>query len=1210
MKTKRKTFVKTALVSLALVGIVTFATMPVAAAAETSTEEVQCSTTQNGLQVIFDKEKGELVSLKLDTNNDGKWNDEQKLLYSFSYDQNLLDTKLPERSPRLVASGKNNEGLWFGVVEDVDSNLPATISWYVPKNKNLVFVRYKAKARNDCGVRAVFLNTNFGHDIFVGEKYWLPQGLPRPHSDYNDIDYGFWDVKDHVKNGTNGCIFSANKIGIAYKILDFKGGDTLYSRFTKGKEIAFRNVGGRSGWLRPEFDLDSEMLEKGTELVYEFAYYVTPWQDAQAIVEYLKSADFNASLNSAREELFHVEQTLARLKEKWKSSTTDWNYRHDISTLKVNIAKCQVDLHLASEELLDRKIVAELSGETKDLNNYQKLLSEARDSLDVLTGYVQKLNAARDKIGSRFSLNEDISHAMLPLQKAYEDCKKAKDDCQQQIGRLNEALGQKNISDKALSPEESAANMRTDFMKDPFFSACWIEPKSNCLNTVDNYKTDLKKLKLMGLNAINTSEHYLQLDRIVKLNKYPKSRKIALHALLDPIHEADLNALVGIFTIFNSNANNLIPQDIIGSSLAQRFRSNDTLDYENPAAREFLKQNLADLSSFLKSEFNEVVVGFDYDNEYGWNQNFSSHAKPRFIEYLKQRHETIAALNSAWQTDFSSWDELDKTLALEKGAKLLDESGRDWWSYANQAFTRGFWGSTYKGLKKGWPEAVCVARAPRVFVLSSNREAPAAEKMTDIVGGHWYKATEGTPAPVLNALSNGKPIIQTEFWWVHKPRQSIDKAYGETIAREYKAVAKKLGFEDMCALDGRTQMWEYFLNGCKGFVFYPDPSVEGNLLNYNGMLKDAAAAMAPTIRQVTALNKLIDRTETDAKIAIFLRKLENGPISTRAEMSRSAIMLLQTLNIPFVILPESNVQQGELGGFSHLWLADGERLEPQTIESIGQWVQKGGSLIVSGPAGIKDDNNHDMDMFSHISGVSFGTTPGGKTITLKGTDIVADLSAPASASGFQQHTEGITAYLKNKYSCGSRIYSITSVNDDVSVMGNFNTGKPAVTSRKYGKGRVMCMAAPVDEFLFTAVNLHDNRGEEYVQSLLNFLDEVLKSANVERPIVLDRQGDCSFNRDNVMAFLKRPKDGSNKRYLFLLNTGYAFAGKYGSIHYALSPHVHEEKTGTTNVRLSGRASRIQEILRNTKVNYSLDDNETVMNLKLYPGRCYAFEVHV
>jgi hypothetical protein len=1162
-------------------------------------------TTQNGLQVIFDRDRGEPVSLKLDTNHNGKWDDEQKLFYSFSYDQNLLDTSLPEQSPRLVASEKTDGGLWFGAVEDVDSGLPATIVWYVPANKNLVFARYKAKAQKDCGVSAVFLNTNFGHDIFIGEKYWLPRGVSRPQSDYEDIDYGFWDVRDHVKNGINGCIFSADKIGIAYKVLDFKGGDTLYCRFTKGKDIAFRNVGGRSGWLRPEFDLGSEMVRKGTELVYEFVYYIEPWQGAQKTAEFFRSADFTSVLSSARKELSGAELAMADLQKKWKSSMTAWNYHRDISRLKVNIARCQVDLHLASETLLDRRIAAELSGETKDWSNCQTLLSEARNSLNDLTGYVQKLNSAKSRIGSRFSRKGDITQAMTPLQNAYENCRKAKDDCRLRIEALNTAIMLSDTDNTILSSDESAADMRASFMDEPLFSACWIAPGSNCLNTVDDYTTDLKKLKLMGLNAINTSEHYLPFERIIRLNRHPDSRRITLHALLDPIREAGLKALVGITTVFHSKTNSVIPPEMISTRLVL---NKDRLDYENPAFRKFKKQNLGDFASFLRSEFNDVVIGFDYDNEYGWNQNFSPHAKPRFIEYLRQRHETITALNSAWRTDFASWKELEEKLILERGAQLLAESSRDWWSYANQAFTRRFWGSTYKGLKIGWPESVCVARSPRAFVLSSNRKAPVGEKMTDIVDGHWQKTTEGTPAPILSALADGKPIIHTEFWWVHAPRQSIRKAYGNTIAEEYHNITKRLGFETLCALDGRRQMWEYFFEGCKGFVFFPDPSVKGNLLNYDGMLKDAAAAMAPTIRKVTVLSKVIGRTEPDAKIAIFLRDLANGPISTRAEFSRSAIMLLQTLNIPFVVLPESDVQQGKLNGFTHLWLADGERLECPTVKSIEQWIQNGGTLIASGPAGVKDDNNHEADMFSHISGVKFAAAPGGESIVLKGKNIIADLSAPASASGFQQHTEGIPVYLKNRYSCGARTYSIAAVNNDVNVLGNFETGKPAVTRRKYGKGSVICMAAPIDEFLFTAVNLHDRRGENYIQSLLACLDEILNLADVKRPVMLNRQGDCSFKRDNVRAFLRRPKNGNDKRYLFLLNTGYAFAGKYGSIHYGLSPYVHEEKTGVTEVRITGRAARIHEMLRKADVKYRYDDNETVLNLKLYPGRCYAFEI--
>jgi hypothetical protein len=1186
--------------------LVLMAGMVLADAAYAQSAKVLAITT-DGLQVEFDRNLGRLTSIRLDADGDGQFKNEKQLLYRFSGGQRLTDTDAPAQSPTLVVSRATDQGTWFGVQIDGQSALPAYLTWFVPRDQNLVFFRYNATAIKNCGLQNVELATNLGTDLFTGEKHWLPDGAQRQQSDYTNVGYGFWDTRNDYPEDATGCIFVADGIGLAYRVLNFVGGKTVYSRFTKGPEKAPNNINGRAGWIKPEFDLDREMIPAGTHLSYTCAYQIQKWQGVKPVTDYLTSKTFDQAYAHAEVQLDEAQRALSAMKDQWQAATASWDYQKDLDQLKLDMVHCQVDLHLVREALLDAQIAGELSGHPRDLTQCQKQMQSAEQAYAAMYQQVTPVNEASSRIGARFSQRGNVRDAIDPLKQVYHNANESEQHCRKQIDAVVASLGQLGFAVRPEASEPTAHQRRKSLLSQPLFSACWIAPRSSVFNTVDDYALDLKKLRLLGLNAINTSEHYLYMDTIVRRNRYPEARQSAMHALLDPIGKANLKAVVGMYSLFHNNKNDVIPPQMMGRDMAQRFRSNDTMDYENPQVVAFRERQFSELAAYLKKDFADVVVGFDYDNEYAWNQDFSAFAKPYFVAYLKALHQSIASLNQAWGTQFASWEQFEAQLKIDKSNPLLRENSRDWWAYANSAFAYRHWGSIYRGIKDGWEDAVCVARAPRSIVHSISRDEPG-KRVTDVVGGHWQKATEGSPAPVLHALSDGKPIFQTEFWWSFLPDESVAKRFDEKTTTLYNQQIEQYGFDTLSALDGRRQMWEYFMEGCKGFSFFPNPPNKGNMLESNGMANDAAAAMTSTMRQVQALNDVVDQTVLDAKLGVLIRKIEKGPSSVRVGVSTSPMLMLQTLNIPFNMVLEKQVQTGDLSPYTHLWLNDAECLEPATISRLAQWVAMGGTLILSGPAGTVDDYDHPVDAMRELAGVSWSKTPGGKQITISQSGMTVSLADPAQATGSQQTAEGISQYLQNKFSKGSIIYSFESLAKDVKPLAAFETGSPALALRAVGKGSVLSMAAPVEEFLFTAVNLHDPRGETYVRQLIGFLDQVLKLANVDRPFEMDRLGDTQFDQDNIMAFYRRPKDGRGKRYLFLLNTGYAVNGKYGSIHYALTPYTHEPQPAMTQITLSHPYKQIREMLRDVEVKMTRTLKQTSIKVPLHPGQCYAFEL--
>lgn len=1162
--------------------------------------------TSQGMQVQFSRGAGKLTRIRLDTNKNGQFNDESDLLYRMDVGQRLTDANTSGESPKLVVSQKTDRGTWFGVQIDGQTALPAYLTWFVPNDQNLVFFRYQAKALSDCGIGYVRIAANLGTRLFTADKYWLPHGKQKKQKDYINIGYGFWDSYNDYPKDATGCIYVDKGVGLTYQTLNFVGGHTVYSRFTKGPKKHPNNIKGRAGWIRPIFELDKEVVTAGTELEYEFVMHVGPWQGTEPVIKKLASAPFKRTHVMAMAQMDQAVHALQSMQTQWGKVISEWDYNKQLDQLKLDMVKCQIDMHVVREALLDAQIAGELSGRSTDLNDSRQRMRQVEQAYEQMVKQVKPLNTARDRIGSRFSKNGKVEDAIQPLREIHDKTRGLQTVCRQQIDHLISALSSHGFSLRQELPRLTAGQRRENMLGQPLYSGCWIAPRSGVFNTVDSYALDLKKVRALGLQAINTSEHYMTMDAIVRRNKYPQARESAMRALLDPIRKADLKAVVGLYSIFTRNRNDVIPPELIGRKMAQTFRGYQTLDYENPNALEFREKQFADLASFLKTQYSDVVVGFDYDNEYAWNQNFSDYAKPHFIAYLKQVHGSIAQLNKAWQAHYATWRDLEVQMVMDKKNPVFSENTRDWWMYANQAFTYKHWGSIYRGLKEGWPQAVCVARAPRGGIQSTQRNEPG-KKITDVIGGHWQKTTEGTPAPVLSAIAQGTPLFHTEFWWSFLDGKPVAKRYDAKTVALYQQQIDQYGMNELCALDGRRQMWEYFLEGTKGFCFFPNPPNHGNLLESNGMASDTAAAMTPTMRQVQALNDVIDQTKPDTTFGIVLRTLEKGNSSIRVGVPSGAMLMLQALNIPFEMVLERQVQHHDLSRFTHLWLNDTEILDDLTVEQLKKWVKTGGTLMLSGPAGIIDDYGHPAKAMNQLSGVTWSQTPGGKELILSDDNIRVSVADPAKAKDYQ-HAEGISRYLKNKFSKGSVVYSFNSVQSGTRQLASFETGKPAIVSRNVGQGRVFSMAVPVEEFLFTAVNLHDSRGEPYVRQLLGFMDRVLTMAKVNRPFTLDRLGDTQFSHDNVMAFYRKPKNDDSIRYLFLLNTGYAVNGKYGSIHYVLSPYMHEPEPAMTKIVLPLATQSVHELLRQVDVKTVRTSQGLELNLPLHPGRCYAFEL--
>lgn len=1116
--------------------------------------------------------------------------------------------------PPLYCVEDGPEQFSFGRAGELFRGQPARVysSYYLPKDRGLIFVRQRAKMLADVSFANEF-QFRTQPPLFYDKFYSLPSGQELVRAE--QPTFGSWIVRQDKLAEANGILFANDQVFLAYGIVENTQGDYWHARLPKSSPLHSETASDWGGLLTPLWDICHggwNVLESkvpaGTEFLAEYYLYGGPWEGPEAIATFVQSADFEAFVAEARQHCDQVETQLLVLEDSWRRQAGEASWRDRVEDAVVEAVELQIDYQRLRGLLMDAQIRAELGGREADLGSYQAKLSAIDELYAGVPGLIDRLRATYGELGLRFSETGELAQAEILLREAEMEALALVRDCGQQVRALTGQVS-RDSNLRVRLPLRGPMPQDKDLLQRPLFGVCWYYIQGT---GVDGPRAALRKMKALGLNTIETGMHAMTQDRIhYALSQGGSWPEMA--ALLEPFRGSGLQVMIGTYSKLAAQTPEAldflgIPREYAALPENMVFNRQGFPDYENLSGTAFTEDVYHRLAAYLRENYSDVVTAFDYNNEMSWNLNFSPHAKANFLDYMREKYGTIGALNQAWGQEFVSWEELEGsfegTRDLEQH-KLGVAAFHEWRRYAVLAYTRRFWGPVYRGLKSGWPESSAVGRDPREMVMGM---ADGEHPITDIPDVHSYFWHMGLPPAAMQAVADGQPWMNSEFWWaMWQQPDKIAAYYGEELAARYAKFGggRSPEGEEATRHTCDAQFWTYFMHDCNGFLyFYWRPGNFG-MEKSNGLLREAAAAQYHTMRQAEALNPLMRRTKPDTRFAVFVPHATGFVADgTHGRLPRAAFLAMSVLNVPHAGLTEPQIARGDLAKYTHLWLAAGYALPAEVAAAIENWVRRGGTLVCSGAAGVTDEIRNQRDFFAEIAGVRFGEArklgADPESISLEGEPAVA-INDPDVERKLSSMLEDYFRNVRNE----SKTYPLELLSEDVEVLGTYADGSPAVVESSAGQGRVLTLGPPLDYVLFRAAHAYDSRGEPYLEQLVEALEWVVQRAGVERAVRLDKWGELRISQQNVLAVLRHDPADSAHKYLFLVNLGHAFEGKIGDIHYSL---VYTGEPTQVRCDLDFPVRSMREMLREVEVPLRNRPRAAWFQTTLQPGRIYAFEL--
>ena len=183
-------------------------------------------------------------------------------------------------------------------------------------------------------------------------------------------------------------------------------------------------------------------------------------------------------------------------------------------------------------------------------------------------------------------------------------------------------------------------------------------------------------------------------------------------------------------------------------------------------------------------------IGYFVDNEISWGAAGSlsksalaspktQAAKKAFVDWLRQKYETIERFNEAWQVDLASWDAL-----LETSFKSPDNKGAN--EDCNAFYTvlcEKYFAEILAAIREVAPQKLYLGCR---FAWTNDLARAAAQKYCDVVSYNFYQSEVGSFHPVEGV---DKPVIIGEFHFGALDRGLFHTGLGPCADQEARAKA-------------------------------------------------------------------------------------------------------------------------------------------------------------------------------------------------------------------------------------------------------------------------------------------------------------------------------------------------------------------------------------------------------------------------------------
>jgi beta-galactosidase len=445
---------------------------------------------------------------------------------------------------------------------------------------------------------------------------------------------------------------------------------------------------------------------------------------------------------------------------------------------------------------------------------------------------------------------------------------------------------------------------------------------------------------------------------------------------------------------------------------------------------------------------NPNVIGWQIDNEYG-PVSYDEGTRKAFQQFLKARYKTLDALNQHWSTyywsqSYDNWEEIP--FGPGNPGLMLE-----WKRFVSE---------TFKNYQHNQVEVIRANADPRQFIthnfmgFNDNFDHYVLSEELDFASWDNYVG-QGHPDPLwlgeVHDLTRG--FKRKNFWVMETQPGSVNWARTNNTLNKGEI---------------RQMAWNDVGHGADAVSYWQWRSALGGQEQYHGTLVGADGNPRPIYEEVAQIGKefakvgsVIEGTTPTPQTAILFDYDSRWAIQfQRHSKDFDPVGYLSTFYRPLREITQDVDIVNPSAPLDHyrLVVAPALNVLPEaTAQHLLEYVNNGGHLVLGARTGMKDEYNALLP--SRQPGTALSKLLGGDVV-----DFYA-LDQPVSLSG--------------KFGTGeARIWAemLETTAPDTEVLMNYGKsngwldGKPAVISRRVGKGRITYVGGQFDEGIMSGLS--------------------------------------------------------------------------------------------------------------------------------------------
>ena len=472
---------------------------------------------------------------------------------------------------------------------------------------------------------------------------------------------------------------------------------------------------------------------------------------------------------------------------------------------------------------------------------------------------------------------------------------------------------------------------------------------------------------------------------------------------------------------------------------------------------------------------------------------FCSYSQARFREWLKEKYQTLDALNAAWYRKFGSWTQVEPP----RYPTIL--------SYTDYIDWRVFIDDKLAGDLKTRVDAI--RTADKAHPITSHAAVP----------GLFTSPTDGYGEPDDWKMSANADFFGTSLYPKHSQSthpwsyqmmaagldfsRSAGRSFGKGFwIGELQAGQGATGMaiaDPVTAHDEEFWLWQVIAHGARElaiYAWYPmNSGFESNgygLINLDGTVTDRARAAGNIARVVERhSSNLLNAKPAAAEVAILYNRLSymvggsQPSLSKLGNAERDSLIGLhraffeQQIAVDFV--HPQDVAQNKLGQYKILFLPFPVMLSKEVAEGVERYVKNGGTAVAEARLAWNDER-----------GFASETIPGFGLDEIFGAK--EKLIQPAENPRITiENSADLPSLNANQIIAGEAFEEDLDPLSGARVLGRFADGAPAIVENSYGKGKAILLGS------FVALAYHRQTGETNKRLFLSLAQASGVSSEIE-----------------------------------------------------------------------------------------------------------------